>query len=844
MKGFFSHLSFGNPQLLFLLFLLPLLWLRFRERPLALLLWRTGICLLVVLALADPEETGDQVVKKGERVFAFDLSRSVPQGMRLWMAQQNTLPEIGDRTFVFGGAAKEVKDWQRWVRGEVPVDDLKPDRTDLEGLFSTLLRLPPAPRTLFLFTDGWETQGSVYHLLPSLALSGLKVFPVLPRSQPVPADVAVKKVIVPNEGSAGEGVNVRVLMENGNAGEVAGSVVLKVNGRVLTNQAVKLNPGSQALNFPVTLPSAPLTSFNAAFLPGSAESDAFPVNNEATSWIAIQPKERILLLNGRDAEGRYLGEILKRRGFEVTSVVVDKTPPSPAGYGIIVFNNVERDRFSPDYLTAVERHVARGNGFLMLGGEASFGPGGYRQTPIEEILPVALKEPRKEEKSRAVILVIDKSGSMREENKLVYANEAAKAVSRQLKDKDLVGVIGFDVSPFVVVPLSPVEKVRGSFAAQVDRLKAGGRTYLYPAMVEAKRQLEKQNVSRKHVIILSDGETGGSGSDYVDLATVMKKDLKMTVSAVAIGDEANIPLLKRIAQYGGGLFHHTYDPTTLPQIVLEQMREEPEAEAVVERNLTPAVVRGSEILTGFSGGPFPLLRGYVETEVKKGGHPDVIIPKEGKGPPLLASWNYGKGKTVAFTTDLNGRWSRDWIQWQALERFWEKVFSWLRPVREVLPPHEVRINQTGDQPVIELYLYGERTDNRYFRFSFDGKGGRGEGVLNRQAPGRYQATLPISAPGDYRIQLTEERGGKRTSYPPLGYTLSYDAKAEIPQPNFNFALLERIAHTTGGEINPRNLQLTEKQSIIPAPQPLHSGLIWIAMALFLLEVTLRKLLFS
>ena len=127
---------------------------------------------------------------------------------------------------------------------------------------------------------------------------------------------------------------------------------------------------------------------------------------------------------------------------------------------MVIFNNVEREKFSSGYLAEIERHVAAGNGFLMLGGEASFGPGGYRQTQIETILPVELREPKKEEKNRAVVLVIDKSGSMREGNRLLYAKEAAKAVVRRLKDNDFVGVVGFDVEPFVVVPLTSVERLR------------------------------------------------------------------------------------------------------------------------------------------------------------------------------------------------------------------------------------------------------------------------------------------------------------------------------------------------------------------------------------------------
>ncbi len=168
---------------------------------------------------------------------------------------------------------------------------------------------------------------------------------------------------------------------------------------------------------------------------------------------------------------------------------------------------------------------------------------------------------------RAIVLVIDKSGSMREDNRLHYAKEAARAVALRLGDSDFLGVVGFDASPFVVVPLSRVGAIRNGFDADIERLKAGGRTYLLPALREAKGQLERQSAARKDLIILSDGEIGGSGGDYIDLVHVMRTESKITVSAVAIGGEANWPVMKRVAQYGGGFFQHVYDPSTLARIV-------------------------------------------------------------------------------------------------------------------------------------------------------------------------------------------------------------------------------------------------------------------------------------
>ena len=531
MKEFLSHLHLANPLFLLLFLLLPLFWIRWRGHSLAVILWRCIIFSLLIIAVADPEWVAAQkagaVTKDDERVFAFDLSRSIPMQMRTWMerfSKEELSPSEKDRMLVFGGDTQEVQDWDQWIRGEKSTEPIQPGRTNLEKLFSALLSLPQSPRNVFLFTDGWENEGDLERLLPSLASSGIRVFPLLPYDRPVIANVAVSKILAPHQATSGEGINLKVLVENQNDREVEGSLTLKRNGQPFKTVPMKIKPGSQIFTHEITLPEGPMVSFQASFTPRQPGSDLFSQDNQATAWVAVRTKEKVLLLSGRSGEGKYLEDLLRRRGFEVTSVTVNGSTPPPAGYGVVIFNNVEREKFSRDYLASIERHVDTGKAFLMLGNESSFGPGGYRETPIERVLPVELREPKKEEKNRAVIFVIDKSGSMRADNKLLYAQAAAKAALRQFKDGDLVGVVGFDISAFVVVPLTPVERLRGTFDAQIDRLRPGGRTYVYPALVEAKRQLERQSAGRKHVIILSDGITSGSHGEYIDLVSVMKNE--------------------------------------------------------------------------------------------------------------------------------------------------------------------------------------------------------------------------------------------------------------------------------------------------------------------------------
>ena len=847
MRELFSNVQFAKPFFFWLLLALPLLWFRLRDQRFSIVIWRTLILLLFIVILADPQSVTEQT-RHEERIFAFDLSQSIPESMHRWMestADSRFSPNQQDRIFVFGSETREVTNWREWLKGEnSEQSSIRPGKTSLEKLFTTLLELPAAPRSLFIFTDGWETQGNVEHLLPAIAGSGLKIYPILPAGPPKIANVAVTKLLAPTYGNSGEALNLKVVLENQNEREVDGTLTLTRNGQTFKTDSVKLKPGSQIFTYQTTLSDGSPTSFyRASFTPRRADFDRYAADNQALAWVTVRSKAKVLLLNGRSGGGRYLEEIFKRLGFEVTSRTAD-SPPAPTGYQVVVFNNAEREKFSTSYLASIERHVAAGNGFLMLGDEASFAPGSYRRTPIENILPVEPREPKREEKNRAVVLVIDKSGSMREQNKMLYALEAAKVLVRQLKDNDLLGVVAFDVSPFIVVPMESVGRLRSTFNSQIDRLRPGGQTYIYPALLEAKRQLERQNAAIKHVILLSDGETRGSQSELIDLVSVMKNEMKITVSGIAVGAEADIRLMKRVSQYGGGLFHYTLDPSTLPQIVLQQIQDKPTDEPPRERDFTPLQERGSQLLSSFPTRSYPTIRGYMETDLKRGAHLDLMIPRDDRKAPLLASWQYERGKSIALTTDLEGRWSRNWIQWNELQNFLGKILDWLRPSEEPIPLHEARVSLSASQPVLELFAYEEASADSQFRFSVIGKSGRSEGTLRKLAPGHYQAELPISVPGDYRVELTEERRGRRIPYPPIGYTLPYDRESEIARPEFNTNLLIQLAQATGGEINPESPDKFQKQDVTRNYQPMRQPLIVLAFVLFLLEIAARKLLLS
>ena len=57
----------------------------------------------------------------------------------------------------------------------------------------------------------------------------------------------------------------------------------------------------------------------------------------------------------------------------------------------------------------------------------------------------------------------------------------------------------------------------------------------------------------------------------------------------------------------------------------------------------------------------------------------MFVARDGHRSPILASWKYGAGRTLAMTTDASGRWSGEWVRDGIFGPIWDKVISWMTP---------------------------------------------------------------------------------------------------------------------------------------------------------------------
>ena len=851
-----ARLDWSRPALLYGLVALPFFLLlqgfAFRRRPsLASLALRGLFLVVLILAAAGPAIRGKQ--QPVPPVLVIDVSDSLTAPQRQWIQQTITdriRPAPDTPVVLFGGSNRRLV-WQDVPPLLVtPPEGVQPEETNIEAALSQLLEEAP-PRPVYVLSDGWETQGRVTALLPALARQGLRLYPLPPPPAERAPNIALRRFGAPQATSGGDEIELAIALENTALQPVRGELTVRERDTVVWQQETELRPGASLLTHALRVSGSGLIPLHARFSPHPEAPDAIPYDNQATAWVQVAPQSSVLLLSANPRDNRYLEQALRSRGLAVTTLALPARPASvPAlnTFTAVILNNIAHQQLPATFARGLDAYVKNGGGLVMVGGESSLGLGRYAGTAIEKVLPVRLIPPQKEEQRTAMLLIIDKSGSMRKQRKLLYAKLGARAVARNLSDTDLFGVIGFDKTPFVVAPLDYLGKTRARIDARIDRLKPSGGTFLLPALQEARRQLERQYATRKHIVLLTDGETGGSGSDYLDLASVLRNELKITISTIAVGRQANLRLLSRLADYGGGAFYHTTDPSSLPDLFLDELEEQPEEKTMVERLLDPIPNPRSPLLKDLARQRLPAVKGYVQTRLKKGARADLSIRDADKQPPLLASWSYGQGRAAAFTSDANGRWSAPWVGWERYGQFWNQTVRWSFAGEEgdegngqSASPFSVELGHNETGLLVEAFFYGTqesaRTDATVTAMLTAPDGTTTRLLFERLAPGHYQGRYDTRMAGDYSLEGRLPDGER---FGPLGYTLPRLRPREAPQPRPNLRLFETLAEATGGALSPELASLSPPLG--PAEQlPLWPYLIPLAMLLYLVELIVRRL---
>ncbi len=818
-----TQFALESPAWLAAVALLPLVWLYFRRnlvglpagRRTASLAVRCALLGLLILGLAGPKlrSVSDRIAL----VVAYDTGRRI--GAEAAESAEAFRQDLGRH----GGGA---------VVQELPFSGhSESSPTNLAAALAAARARVPAGRVprVVLMSDGHLAGGDGQAIVAAVGCP-VDVVPLSPPEH----EVGVAAVEAPGVVRHGEPFFVDVTVWSLHAD--TGRLALRVNDSPWEPREVTLTPGENRFRFRQISGSGPWIRL-AAQMDGCR--DTLPENNRATALVAVRPRPRILLVDPQPELAEALRSALEREGrFHVEAKPAGQLPQrldTLLEYDLLIASNVPAEKFSERQLESVEQYVRdHGGGLIVVGGDRAFTAGGYGGTRLEAMLPVeAHVRPDKPKPSLAMMLLIDRSGSMQGEP-IELARQAARQAVARLSPDDSVGILAFEDRVHWAVPLQPFSD-RERIMELIGTVAAGGQSNIYPAMDQAYLALRAASTDLRHMIVISEGTY--HPDDYYALVRQIA-DEGITISTVGVGDEAPKELLRNIAEIASGEAYFCREPEEIARI-LEWDVMAAGKHGITEEPFRPAVVRPTRMLQDLDLRAAPPLLGYVDSRARPGSQ---LLLDSPRGDPVLAWWRYGRGGSMAFTSDVHTRWAAAWHRWPAFGDFWTRLAHGAMRA-DPADRLTVEIVRRGDRAEAaldvvdaegcwlssaEVSLRVDRPDDRTEHF-----------VAELVEPGRYAATIPSDVPGEYRVEFTVVMPGESPRSIRRGFTV--DDRESLHVRPTHTEVLRQVAEQSGGLFDPTPAEvLRPAETGAPRTLRLWPWLFFAAMVMFVVDVALKR----
>jgi Mg-chelatase subunit ChlD len=845
------------------------LYLSFRARGVPMRQWRIGLAAravivgLIVLALVDPPITtgsGDVTT-----VFVVDVSDSMSdsakQEARSWV--DSALTEAGGNQWgivEFGADARVGTpvgtDPYRGARG------VEPEATNLaRGLrLGESLLTGETRQRIVLVSDGRGNTGDLQAEIDRLETLGMVVDVHTVTATSV-TDAAVSAVDMPSSVNTGETFDVTVEVLSTISGDAV--VELSEESNVVGSQNVSLAPGPNYVTFSAEAGESGLQQFTATV---RMTGDAVEQNDAHRAGVEVRGPASVMIIEGGGDKGEVIEDALTARGLEVERVGVEDMPglQQLSVHRAAVLVDVNARNMGGEKFETLNTFVRDlGRGLVVIGGTNSYGLGGYRDTPLEGLLPVDSEAPDTQREAEvAEVLLIDTSesmgachcsedGMMSEEggvNKTDISKASALRAIDALGSNDEIGILAFSGSTDWVIPLQQLPDA-STIESGIATLRPFGETRIIPAIEEAARELLNSDKEIKHIILFTDGftteleldgEFGGTNSFTGSLLETVEGIAAqgITVSVVGTGEGA-IPDLEEVAETGKGRFYPGRDLNEIPEIFVKEARLASRS-YINEGEFFPVVTSTAQAVRDIASSPAIL--GFVATTPKPTA--DVQLQVGEMSDPLLASWRVGLGKATAWTSDGGDKWAAGWAGWEGFSDFWSTL------VRDTFPlsgSEGQRIEASIADELMTLTLEGAEEwpagTQPVARVSYP-DGTSEEVRLERVSDFEFGAAVPARQGGTYAVGVIVDNGEGDTAVLSTLATRSFAAEYLPGEPNAD--LMSSLSTSTGGRG-----EITAAQAF--DPEGLEEGVIerrfrwWFLLAAALLwpiDVALRRLRLS
>jgi hypothetical protein len=740
-------ISFTSPEWFFLIPTLLLVgWFWKRTRLFSPL--RLALALLLVLVLVEPTWRRQQ--NSLDLWLLLDRSDStenlVDKGLPEWQRLlERARPSARDRLKMVNFGADVVESEK-----DDPVfsGSRKLTRTGLALETVLALAEEDRPARVLLFTDGYSTE-PLDEIGAKLAARGIPLDFRLIRDQ-VTDDFRVARLDLPARTQVGEPFLLGITVRGHEDREVP--LIIQRSGQAIGETKVKLVNGVGRVEFAERLARSGSYLYSAEIRP---ERDAHAGNNRMERWVEATGGPRLLLVTNYtdDPVARALADL----NFVVETVRPQELRQGQlSGTRAVIFNNVGAFEVPPKFLDSLDFFVRdQGGGFLMVGGDRSFGAGGYFQSSVDDLLPVSMELKNEHRKlAVAMAVVLDRSGSMAVtvdggRTKMDLADQGTASAIELLGPADNVTVFAVDSSPYKIVPLTKIGNQKADITGKVRRIQStGGGIYVYEGLKAGWDELKKADTGTRHMILFSDASDSEEPGDYKRLLKEMT-DAGCTVSVIGLGTPADpdAALLEDIAKLGNGRIFFTDRAAELPKIFAQETVTVARSAFIKEPVEVKATGRWAEI----SPKPFawlPQADGYNLSYARPDATTSLATTDEYLAP-LVAHSLRGIGRTAAVSFPLAGEYSDLVRQWPQYGDFVQTLTRWLMGM-DLPPGIGLRHRMDGTRLTVDLLYdtkeWGKRLGSEppRLRLLEDGPNSVAYEVpWRRIAPGKFSVTRDV-----------------------------------------------------------------------------------------------------
>ncbi|MTI95265.1 MAG: VWA domain-containing protein [Firmicutes bacterium] len=785
-------ISFASPWFLLLLLPAALLMVMYNgrrrylraARPLILFL-RAGILFLLILAMAGPHLV--RTFPGQSVVFLVDSSRSVEQAEDVTGWINESLGYMGSEdqaaVLAFGRDSQLLKPYgmERLPGLQSSVDN---QFTAIEAALRTAYGLIPgdANGRVVLVSDGLENVGDAVRFAQTLGDLPVDVLPLSPEQGP---EVAIRDISLPRNTYLDQQVIVDVELES--TVNTSAQLSLFWGPNLVFADDVSVSAGVQRYSIPVTVSGQSMQRVTAAIQP---EHDTWLQNNQVDGITFVQAPPRLLIVEGVRDKGFPLHDVFVNNGVDVQRISVDQfhhNLTDLASFQAVYLVDVPAYFLDEARMHALEAFVSElGGGLVAVGGKSSYGLGLYQDTPLETLLPVTMEVEEQEDlPGLDLVLVIDRSGSMSGE-KLNMAKNAAVSALDILKPRDRLSVITFDNNYRVEFDLTEVTD-KAALTAKIEAIQQGGGTIIHPALEQAEAML-RDSVRSKHIILLSDG-VEGTQYNYEPLLEAMR-DNAVSLTTIALGADADEQHMQSLAENADGRYYPVPRPGDLPGVFVQETVLAG-GDYLVEEDFQPSVTHPD---SRWFLETAPVLHGYVASKAKATAEVLLATHRE---HPLLARWQYGLGRSIAFTSDSFGLWSQQLLAHPAFADLWLDTLNWVVPARSGGDlALDVRLQDAGAE--ISAMTNESLGDGESIKVTMiDVENQRQVLELLPVGRGRYSVSVDYVPQGVYLLSGQRLQDDVVQAQAVSGFAVPYPPEFSISQSDGN-ALLHTLAETTGG----------------------------------------------